>query len=277
MYVSFPKEPEKLTPAEKMILEYMSSHQNEFLYMTIGQLSDVLNISEATISRFARHVGCTDFKHFKQIVMEQTVQSGPAQKLTNTLISGNGELLRHCMQQQQYNLQKTLELLDQKEFDRAVGAMLTARKIFIQAKNASRSMAQLLEFRLRRIGVDVHSIPSAGTEMLEGLIPVEKEDLVILFGFSKVSSEGQVILDYGKQIGFTTILFTGRLYPEDRQKADIHLFVYRGEENEYHSMSAPAAIVDALVIAFSAQMGARAVEKLDAVQQLKMKFRNKIE
>lgn len=277
MYVSFPKEPEKLTPAEKMILEYMSSHQNEFLYMTIGQLSDVLNISEATISRFARHVGCTDFKHFKQIVMEQTVQSGPAQKLTNTLISGNGELLRHCMQQQQYNLQKTLELLDQKEFDRAVGAMLTARRIFIQAKNASRSMAQLLEFRLRRIGVDVHSIPSAGTEMLEGLIPVEKEDLVILFGFSKVSSEGQVILDYGKQIGFTTILFTGRLYPEDRQKADIHLFVYRGEENEYHSMSAPAAIVDALVIAFSAQMGARAVEKLDAVQQLKMKFRNKIE
>ncbi len=277
MYVSFPKEPEKLTPAEKMILEYMSSHQNEFLYMTIGQLSDVLNISEATISRFARHVGCTDFKHFKQIVMEQTVQSGPAQKLTNTLISGNGELLRHCMQQQQYNLQKTLELLDQKEFDRAVGAMLTARRIFIHAKNASRSMAQLLEFRLRRIGVDVHSIPSAGTEMLEGLIPVEKEDLVILFGFSKVSSEGQVILDYGKQIGFTTILFTGRLYPEDRQKADIHLFVYRGEENEYHSMSAPAAIVDALVIAFSAQMGARAVEKLDAVQQLKMKFRNKIE
>ena len=277
MYVSFPKEPEKLTPAEKMILEYMSSHQNEFLYVTIGQLSDVLNISEATISRFARHVGCTDFKHFKQIVMEQTVQSGPAQKLTNTLISGNGELLRHCMQQQQYNLQKTLELLDQKEFDRAVGAMLTARRIFIHAKNASRSMAQLLEFRLRRIGVDVHSIPSAGTEMLEGLIPVEKEDLVILFGFSKVSSEGQVILDYGKQIGFTTILFTGRLYPEDRQKADIHLFVYRGEENEYHSMSAPAAIVDALVIAFSAQMGARAVEKLDAVQQLKMKFRNKIE
>lgn len=277
MYVSFPKEPEKLTPAEKMILEYMSSHQNEFLYMTIGQLSDVLNISEATISRFARHVSCTDFKHFKQIVMEQTVQSGPAQKLTNTLISGNGELLRHCMQQQQYNLQKTLELLDQKEFDRAVGAMLTARRIFIHAKNASRSMAQLLEFRLRRIGVDVHSIPSAGTEMLEGLIPVEKEDLVILFGFSKVSSEGQVILDYGKQIGFTTILFTGRLYPEDRQKADIHLFVYRGEENEYHSMSAPAAIVDALVIAFSAQMGARAVEKLDAVQQLKMKFRNKIE
>ena len=109
--------------------------------------------------------------------------------------------------------------------------------------------------------------------MLEGLIPIQREDLVLLFGFSKVSSEGRVILDYGKEIGFITLLFTGRLYPEKEQQADIRLFVYRGEENEYHSMSAPAAVVDALVIALSAQMGAEAVENLDAVQKLKERYR----
>lgn len=112
--------------------------------------------------------------------------------------------------------------------------------------------------------------------MLEGLVPIQREDLVILFGFSKVSSEGRVILDYGKEIGFTTLLFTGRLYPEKEQQADIHLFVYRGEENEYHSMSAPAVVVDALVIALSAQMGAEAVENLDAVQMLKEQYRKQI-
>ncbi|MCI6005921.1 MAG: MurR/RpiR family transcriptional regulator [Blautia sp.] len=272
----FPHTPDKFTSTEKMILEYMSSHRDEFLFMTIGQLSAALNISEATVSRFARHVGCDDFKHLKQIVMEQTVRKGPAQKLTNTLRSGNGELLCHCIDQQRYNLQKTLELLDQKEFDRAVRAMLAARCIFIHAKNASRSLAQLLEFRLRRIGLDVRTIPAGGSEVLEGLVPIQREDLVILFGFSKVSSEGRVILDYGKEIGFTTLLFTGRLYPEKEQQADIHLFVYRGEENEYHSMSAPAVVVDALVIALSAQMGAEAVENLDAVQMLKERYRKQI-
>lgn len=276
MYFSFPNMPDKFTSAEKMILEYMSRHRDEFLYMTIGQLAATLNISEATVSRFARHVGCEDFKHLKQVVMEQTVQNGPAQKLTNTLRSGNGELLRHCIEQQQYNLQKTLELLNQKEFDRAVKAMMSARRIFLHAKNASRSLAQLLEFRLRRIGRDVHMIPSGGSEVLEGLISIQKEDMVILFGFSKVSSEGRVILDYGKKVGFTTLLFTGRLYPEKEQQADIRLFVYRGEENQYHSMSAPVAVLDALVVALSAQMGAEAVENLEAVHKLKEEYRKQI-
>lgn len=187
MGFSFPHTPDKFTATEKTILEYMSSHRDEFLFLTIGQLSAALNISEATVSRFARHVGCEDFKHLKQVVMEQTVQKGAAQKLSNTLRSGSGELLRHCMDQQQFNLQKTLELLDQKEFDRAVQAMLAARRIFIHAKNASRSLAQLLEFRLRRIGLDVHTIPAGGSEVLEGLIPIQRDDLVILFCFSKVS------------------------------------------------------------------------------------------
>ena len=64
-----------------------------------------------------------------------------------------------------------------------------------------------------------------------------------------------------------------KLYAEKEQQADIRLFVYRGEENEYHSMSAPAAVVDALVIALSAQMGTEAVENLDAVQKLKERYR----
>ena len=81
MYFSFPLTPDKLTAAEQMIIEYITGHRDEFLCMTIGQLSDELNLSEATISRFARHVGCCDFKRLKRIIMEQTVQKGPAQKL----------------------------------------------------------------------------------------------------------------------------------------------------------------------------------------------------
>ena len=41
-------------------------------------------------------------------------------------------------------------------------------------------------------------------------------------------------------------------------------------------MSAPAAVVDALVIALSAQMGGEAVENLGAVQKLKERYRKQI-
>ena len=71
MNLSFPQMPEKLTSTEQDIVEYIAAHRDEFLCMTIGQLSSALHISEATVSRFARHVGCEDFKHLKRTVVEQ--------------------------------------------------------------------------------------------------------------------------------------------------------------------------------------------------------------
>lgn len=272
MCFPFPQMPEKLTSNDKSIVEYIARHHEEFLFMTIGQLADSLHISEATISRFARHVGCEDFKHLKQVVMNQTLQKGPAQKLANTLMTGDGKLLHHWIEQQQYYLQKTLELLDETEFDRAVNALASAKRVFIHAKNASQSLAQLLHFRLRRIGIDVHLIPSGGTEMLEGLVSIQPDDLVVLFGLSKVSSEVQAILDYQNEIGYSSIMLTGRLYSSPNQQADINLFVYRGEENEYHSMSTPSAVIDALVIALSDRLGSNAVTNLNNVKKLKNKY-----
>ena len=272
MYFSFPQTPDKLTTAEQAIIEYITGHRDEFLCMTIGQLSAELNISEATISRFARHVGCCDFKHLKRVIMEQTVQKGPAQKLKNTLQTRADNLLNDWMEQQQYNLQKTLELLDQEEFSRAVEAIRGAHRVFLYANNASRAPAQLLEFRLRRIGIDVCRIPSGRSELLENLTLIRADDLVILFGFSKVSVEGGVILDHQKRAGYKTLLFTSRTYHDEKHRADIHLLVYRGEENEYHSMTTPVAVVDALVLALSAQMGSAAVDHLEEIRKLKTEY-----
>lgn len=272
MCFSLPQTPDRLTAAEQAILEYITGHRDEFLCMTIGQLSAELNLSEATISRFARHVGCCDFKHLKRIVMEQTVQKGPAQKLKNTLQTRSGSLLHDWMEQQQYNLQKTLELLEQKDFSEAVKAIQRARRVFIYAKNASRAPAQLLEFRLRRIGIDVCRIPAGRSELLESLPLIQADDLVILFGFSKISAEGCCILEYQKRAGYRTLLFTSRFYHGDSCRADINLFVYRGEDDEYHSMTAPIAVVDVLVLELSAQMGPTAVDRLEEIRKLKAEY-----
>ena len=181
MNLSFPQMPEKLTSTEQDIVEYIAAHRDEFLCMTIGQMSAALHISEATVSRFARHVGCEDFKHLKRTVVEQTIQRGPAQKLNHTLQTGDGDLLTAWMEQQRYNLQKTLDLLDREAFASAVAALLGARKIFLHARNASRAPAVLLEYRLRRIGLEVEQLPAAGSELAERLAAIGPQDVVVLF------------------------------------------------------------------------------------------------
>lgn len=271
MIVVLPLRPEKFTSAENIIIEYIAGYSREFIFMTIGQLALVLNISEATISRFAKHMGCEDFKHLKQTVME-----GPARKLANTLLTSEDRLLENWIEKQRDNLRKTLEHTEEKQFKAAVKTVAAARRVFIYAKNASKSPAQLLEYRLRRIGIDVRMLPLGGSEMLEQLSCAEKGDAVIIFAFSKISAEAEVILDNKKDAGYSTILFSGRIYREKGTGADINLYVCRGDEEEYHSMCAPIAAVEAIVIGVSEKMGARAVEKLDRIKNLKDKYGKKI-
>ena len=199
MYFSFPLTPDKLTAAEQLIIEYITGHRDEFLCMTIGQLSDELNLSEATISRFARHVGCRDFKALKSMVLEQS--PGPAVKLTATLGQGERFSPQAWLERQRAYLETTIQQLSSEEFERAVEALCSARRVFLHGKNASSSMAQLLYFRLRRLGLQVSLLPSGGSELLEGLAQAAEGDLVVLFSFSKLSREGRILLDHSRSAG----------------------------------------------------------------------------
>ena len=275
MAITFPSMPDKLTANEAALLEFINQHSDRFLFLSIAQLAETLSMSEATVSRFARHVGCRDFKHLKQVVLAQTqTRTGPADKLAATLAEGDGAPLPHWLEQQRYCLEKTEALLDPAEFHRAVQAIVEARRVFVYAKNASRSMAELLRFRLRRIGVDVRLLAGAGNELLEGLAAAGPGDLVVVFSFSKRSTEGAILLDWQREAGYRTLLFTGQLSPLPDPQPDIRLFVYRGEANEYHSMAAPAAIVDALVLGVSAKLGDRAVDRLARLRALKQRYTN---
>ena len=274
MSIHFPVMPERLTKYEARILDYISHNPDAFLFSSIGRLAQSLEMSEATVSRFVRRVGCRDFKDLKQLVMRQVTEEsgGPAAKLAGTLSRQTDFTAAGWLRLQQQYLEKTLEELDETAFQEAVRAVRDARRIFIHAKSASASLGQLLRFRLRRLGLEVQLLPSGGSEVLEGLAQAGKGDLVILFSLSKVSREGRMILDYRKKAGYQTLAFCSRSFIPEEERADIQLFAYRGETREYHSMAAPAALADGLVVEVSRQMGAASAQALSRLHQLKKQY-----
>lgn len=263
---------QNLSQTESRILEFISSNKRQFLFMSIGQVAETVRTSEATVSRFARHAGFDDFKSLKQALINEELEEGPAKKLSATIVSGNGGLFRTFMEKQEENIHKTLENAGHEDIDKAVSLIESAARIFIYAKNASSSLACLLEYRLRRLSFDVHIIKAVP----EGLAELKKEDAVIIFSFSKLSDEASVILDYAGNEGIKTILFTSKLYLGENEKGDVNLYVYRGEAGEFHSSSAPAAFVDALVLCLSAQLGEKAVSSLEKLDRLKETYRKKL-
>jgi len=85
-----------------------------------------------------------------------------------------------------------------------------------------------------------------------------------------------VILDHQKSVGYPCIFFTSRLYRSPDQENVLSLFVFRGEPSEYHSMAAPAALLDALVVMLGARLGESSSEQLDRLYKLKEHYKTEI-
>ena len=260
------------TRTEQEIIDFICKNPGVFLTASISQLADRLGISDASLSRLAKHAGYPDYKGLKAAVTGALSGAGPAQKLQGSLQNRREGGLDAFLFQQQACLQKTLELIDRPAFDQAAGLIASANRIFLHGKGACRCLAQLHHFRLNRFGKDVFLMPSGGTELFEDLTRLSDKDLVICFGFQKLPREDSVLLSHARRTGCKSILFSSRVYAAETSHADISLLIYRGEPEEYHSMTAPMAVIDALIVQVAAAMGAEAVEPLEQLHALKQEY-----
>ncbi len=273
----FPTEGISYTKAEKKIINYIYQHPSAVIFMSIQQLSAALGISESTISRFARHAGYEDFKalkhHLQHSLNSDTLS--PADKISRTLHTEETPSIEKLLQQQIEYIEDTIQQLDLSAASQAAKLLAHASQIHIFGKGASRGLAHLLHFRLRRFGKSVRMIQSAGSEIFEDLIHIHSNDCVLLFGFQKVPLEVQVILDYAKKQDASTILFTSQMYDSPENRADINLYAYRGQPEEYHSMTVPTALADALIV-LTADAIDDSVDTLEYLHQLKESYSKEI-
>lgn len=263
----------KLTKSEIKVLEFIQTNHDEFLFMSIMEVANKLDVSEATISRFVRKMGADDFKSFKNSILEESSYMA-AEKMKTTLDTTEDLELDSYLKKQIENINKTLEHIDKNAFQKACELISQKNKIYVYAKHAGKAIASLIHTRLNRIDIDVEILPSGGTELVEYLSKVKKDDLILVFSFSKSSTEAKIILDYKKEASYKVILFTSRLYHGEGDSGDINLFVYRGQRNEYHSLTTPIALVDAMIVKVTELRGKESLENLEKIKDLKTRYQN---
>lgn len=271
--MNFSKEiTDSLTKNEKKLVDYIYQNLQQFPLMSIQDISKNTNISEATISRLPKHLG---YKNFKEMKQKLAFDISPANKMTSAMAQEHS-FSKYLMLQKDH-LDRTIEYLNLDELNEIVDKIITGKTIYVFAKGASICLGELLAFRLRRFKKQVIIMPSSGSELFEILPMIKPDDFVILFGFMKTPIEGQVVLEFCKQKGIKTMLMTSRLIEDEKKLADYNIYVYRGEETVYHSMTVPVAVIDALIIEVAKVGGNEYMKSVDDIYQLKEKYKIKIQ
>lgn len=261
--------PNTPTKNERKILDFISQNPTQFLSLSITELARKLGMSDASLSRFAKSCGYKDYKELKLAVANQQEGFRPSEKINESLENEHGNGLFSFLQLQQQFILKTMEHIDSVAFERAVTEISAAKNIYIHAKGAACSLGDLLAFRLNRFGLHVTLLPSSGSEIFEKMASITKNDIVICFGFQRCPNEDQVLLTHCRKIGCPTVLFNSSLHASWTSLTDIPLFIYRGEEREYHSMAVPMAVMDALILRIYRKIQPSATLHLDAIHELK--------
>ena len=239
---------------QKKIANFILESYDKAAFMTASRLGKKVGVSESTVVRFASEVGYDgypDMQKSLQKMIRNRLTSVQRIEVTNDRL-GDQDLVSMVLQSDIEKIRQTLEELDRAAFDRAVDAIVSAKKIYIIGVRSSAALASFLYFYFNLIFENVTLVSaSTASEIFESLLRVGPGDVVVGVSFPRYSSRTVQAMSFARDRGADTVAITDSeaspLAPICRHtlraRSDMASFV--------DSLVAPLSLVNALLVAVS--------------------------
>ena len=239
---------------QKRIANYILESYDKAAFMTASRLGKTVNVSESTVVRFAAELGYDGYPSMQKALQEMIrnkLTSIQRIEVSNDRI-GDQDIMSMVMQSDIEKIRLTLEEVDRQSFDRAVDAIVSARKIYIMGVRSSASLATFLSFYFNLIFDNVISVAAnTASEVFETMLRVGAEDVVIGVSFPRYSSRTVQAMNFARDRGATTIAITDS---EASPLAPISNYTLKARSDMasfVDSLVAPLSLVNALLVAVS--------------------------
>ena len=239
---------------QKKIAGFILESYDKAAFMTASRLGKRVGVSESTVVRFASELGYdgyTDMQRSLQKMIRNRLTTVQRIEVTNDRL-GDQDLLSMVLQSDIDKIRQTLEELDRESFNRAVDAIVSARKIYIIVVRSAAAIASFLHFYLNLIFDNVVLVSaSTASEIFESLLRVGEGDVVIGVSFPRYSSRTVQAMSFARDRGAATVAITDSeaspLIPISQ-----YLLMARSDMASFvDSLVAPLSLVNALLVAVS--------------------------
>jgi len=263
---------DQLTKSEKKIATYLMRNYEEAAFLSAAELAKRLEVSEATVVRFASSLDLSGYPELRKQLQELVKHKiGHAYRLRKKLaeLSPGAHIFEQVIAMEIEYLTDAIRTVSREAFDEAVRLICEGRRLFVYGLSGSASLAELLEHRLRRFGLEVVPLTQSGREVCENLLMLTEEDVFFALLFFNLSQVMVSTLEYASDSGCKVILLTDTLGPHLRDKVDVLLEARRGSVMAFHSLIVPMAIIQALIIAVAMVDEEKAMATLDRLDDIR--------
>ena len=256
---------------QKRIANYILDSYDKAAFMTASKLGKRVGVSESTVVRFAAELGYDgypDMQRTLQKMIRNRLTSVQRIEVTNDRL-GDQDLLSMVLQSDIEKIRLTLEELDRASFERAVEAIVSARRIYIIGVRSSASIATFLSFYFNLIFDNVVEVTAnTASEVFERLLRVGQGDVVIGVSFPRYSSRTVQAMNFARDQGAVTVAITDS---EASPLAPISTYTLKARSDMasfVDSLVAPLSLVNALLVAVSRKKGDDLANTFQTLEQI---------
>lgn len=258
-----------LSPAERQVAAAVQQDYEAATRMTIADLAARAGVSQPSVTRFARSVGCASFNDFK-INLATTLAVASAYLKSDRVFDDDiGQLAKSVMQRAANAVRDCLEQLDTAAVGQAIDAMASARRIDIYGQGGgSAAMAEDAKLRLFRLGIPVAAYTD-GHQQRMSAATLQAGDVVFAISNSGRSKAVVEAVQIARTFGATTIALTRPGTPL-AQAAALNIPIVIAEDGDVlaptPSRYAHMAVIDTIATGVASKLGTRGREALRRVR-----------
>ncbi|MDZ5253679.1 MurR/RpiR family transcriptional regulator [Clostridium sp. LIBA-8841] len=268
-----------LSSSEKKVADFVLSNGYAISTMSLNKLSTEIGVSEPTIIRFVKKIGCTGYSEFKMNLMKDWGRKSVSEKSEPNLLVdlhiNKDEKLEDIPQKMIgitiKALEDTLKLIDFEKYRKAIELICNANIIDVYGVGNSGSIASDIMNKLIRIGLNCRSYPDNHVQQIYASHLTDK-DVAIAISHSGNTIDTVNVLKIAKEAGAKTIALTNFRASAISDYADIVFYTGDVETTFYSetmvSRISQLAIVDMLYMGILLENFESSTKKLEKINML---------
>lgn len=234
---------------QRQIGSYILNNYDKAAFMTAGQLSRTVGVSESTVVRFACALGYEGYpklqKHLQEIIKNKLTS---VQRLNIMEGMSTDKLIDTVLKMEISNLKATRAELDTALLKKAIDYMVSARRIYILGSRSSAPLAQFLSYYLSYIFDSTQLITPASINVDTQLMHANENDVAIGIAFPRYAKQTVDSLKVLKDKGAKIVTITDNKFSPLYELGDVCVLTKSDMNSFVDSLVAPMSIINAIII-----------------------------
>lgn len=259
-----------LRTAEQRVADFILSHAEELIYLTVTELAERTQTSESTVVRLCQKIGYKGYQEFKIMLARDLV--GPTETVYEQIAPDDSlEVLKaKVFQANAQALKDTIEVLSDAELRRAVAALTAARKVEIYGIGGSGPLAFDAYHKLMKLGLCAVWLNDSDLMAMSSML-LQDGDVALGISHTGASRDVCDAMEHAQAAGATTICITHRATSPITKVSHIKLFTAAKEtafgSDATSSRIAQLSIIDTLYAGIANQDYDRALGRIQKTRQ----------